>query len=877
MEDRYRGTVHQGELPRPVYNHSAMPVENTSFRPNASTDLYDTGVFSIGPRYGSHRRRSSQVYPDMMASGNLPAAPEVPQDPNPYQTGSHKYSDVNRRASSDRRSQYQEPRNGQIMQSQMSSRNRKNINEVSPISPPASGELEKVVRSKDSKRTKKGPVPEQSPLQKLEGKLGDISKEEKRARMIEAESRYEKKAAKKIDRSANEPFQKMAHNAASTGNAYNLSHRQGSTNRAIPESDNQLGARQKYEDRTASGSHWRDIESSDRVQSAVDRAIRSNNNLGNDQRNRQSFSKSTKEFPSDTHDSESTRAIGLGLYDAKRQSVDEELDQSALTAKIQPRDIYRQTYTEARLTGNKQHSQQIDRGEADRSANQRLYYSDDSKRPGARHTVTFSEDSLRDPSIIGSGTKRKSMGAYLGMNRGSQTLYKPQRPLEEWRAASKAVLTTEDFDLVQPDATGNRNVAWWERKDFQRWRSSSQHISARTEDPGDSSRRQTSFNPPLYLRCGPLLRYTGIHKARTDQETWTGSVMIVTDDQKSSYADPPVLRLFSQPMAPFPAPPEEVGSKIGQGLPPDYVDPVEGETKSSRSGKTLYVKPVDALEEYVDLSRIENDDGLFEEFPSSSKALKAKKLRLSVMDGEKANKYRQVRGCRLISERGVTFWRFNIAVELISQQARVAYRINNGPATGFWVPSKGSPMNIMFHSCNGFSASVNSNEFSGPDPLWRDVLNSHQFRPFHVMIGGGDQIYMDSVAQKTLHFKNWIHMKDLVQKQSAPFTREMQEELEDFYLRRYCTWFSSGLFAMANAQIPMINSWDDHDILDVSLLNRDAEIINTGFVTDACLIGIWIVFSLFNELACLSRHWCDRFQVLHVIPAPELIARNTKR
>lgn len=27
-------------------------------------------------------------------------------------------------------------------------------------------------------------------------------------------------------------------------------------------------------------------------------------------------------------------------------------------------------------------------------------------------------------------------------------------------------------------------------------------------------------------------------------------------------------------------------------------------------------------------------------------------------------------------------------------------------------------------------------------------------------------------------------------------------------------WFSQGLFGVANAQIPMINIWDDHDIID---------------------------------------------------------------
>jgi hypothetical protein len=42
----------------------------------------------------------------------------------------------------------------------------------------------------------------------------------------------------------------------------------------------------------------------------------------------------------------------------------------------------------------------------------------------------------------------------------------------------------------------------------------------------------------------------------------------------------------------------------------------------------------------------------------------------------------------------------------------------------------------------------------------------------------------------------------------------MQDELENFYLNRYAMWFSQGLFGMASSQIPMVNIWDDHDIID---------------------------------------------------------------
>ena len=101
-------------------------------------------------------------------------------------------------------------------------------------------------------------------------------------------------------------------------------------------------------------------------------------------------------------------------------------------------------------------------------------------------------------------------------------------------------------------------------------------------------------------------------------------------------------------------------------------------------------------------------------------------------------------------------------------------------------------------------------DFSGPDPLWRDVLNTHQTRPFHVMIGGGDQIYNDAVMKKTTYFREWLGIKNPHHKHEAKFSVEMRDEIEMFYLRHYSEWFSQGLFGMANSQIPMVNIWDDH-------------------------------------------------------------------
>jgi hypothetical protein len=248
------------------------------------------------------------------------------------------------------------------------------------------------------------------------------------------------------------------------------------------------------------------------------------------------------------------------------------------------------------------------------------------------------------------------------------------------------------------------------------------------------------------------------------------------------------------------------------------VDPIEGQFKVSRIGETLYVKSVNDIAEDEDLSRIEDDTGLFTRHRNmlNVNGAGAKSTRIHKRDGEKLGKMREISGVRLHAERGVTFWRFNLEVELGSQQARVAYRINQGPAVGFWVPARGESMNIMFHSCNGFSLSVDTTQFCGPDPLWRDVLNAHQTRPFHVMLGGGDQIYNDAAMRQTTLFRQWTENKNPLQKHHTPFSEAMQEELEQFYLDRYCMWFSQGLFGMANSQIPMVNIWDDHDIIDVS-------------------------------------------------------------
>ncbi|KAH7001367.1 hypothetical protein EDB80DRAFT_879461 [Ilyonectria destructans] len=415
-------------------------------------------------------------------------------------------------------------------------------------------------------------------------------------------------------------------------------------------------------------------------------------------------------------------------------------------------------------------------------------------------------------------------------------LYKPPQWLDEWKKATVGTLAGSLLDLQESPKESNSppsdsNKAWWEQ-DGRRGSYPSRPRKAEAFDGEYSENTPTRFKPPLYLKCGPLLRYCGIRRdkapvrsqrgsAISEREVWRGSVMIVTQDSGSSYEIAPTLRLFVQGIELLPPPPHRVKGDLS----PEYVDPIVGHPKLGRRGETLYVRPVEHLEEAKDLSRGETDEGIFEQSRSPPDVLPAdgstelpgsfagRRKRVGI-DGEKVQKYKEVRGFRLHTERGCTFWRFNIEVELREKQQRIAYRINRGPANGFWVPAGGQTMNMMFYSCNGFSTSVKTDELSGPDPMWRDVLNNHQTNPFHLMIGGGDQIYNDCVANDCALFQEWLSIRNPVHKHTAALTPEMQDQLETFYLERYCMWFSQGLFGLANSQIPMVNMYDDHDIFD---------------------------------------------------------------
>ncbi|KAI1185933.1 hypothetical protein F5B17DRAFT_10834 [Nemania serpens] len=179
-----------------------------------------------------------------------------------------------------------------------------------------------------------------------------------------------------------------------------------------------------------------------------------------------------------------------------------------------------------------------------------------------------------------------------------------------------------------------------------------------------------------------------------------------------------------------------------------------------------------------------------------------------------------VAGICLYSDPRATFWNFPITCNMATTETKWGYSISDvryksatKPKTNyFFVPAINESMRIMFCSCNGFSVGTDEEAWSGP-ALWNDVMRYHAKAPFHVMIGGGDQIYNDGIRVAG-PLREWTEISSPRKRREYPFPEQLRKECDDYYLNNYLRWYSTEPFAAANGQIPQLNIWDDHDIID---------------------------------------------------------------
>ncbi|KAG2178204.1 hypothetical protein INT43_003457 [Umbelopsis isabellina] len=167
------------------------------------------------------------------------------------------------------------------------------------------------------------------------------------------------------------------------------------------------------------------------------------------------------------------------------------------------------------------------------------------------------------------------------------------------------------------------------------------------------------------------------------------------------------------------------------------------------------------------------------------------------------------------------FWRFPLEIPLADHEQTIVYTATCFVARmnfTFHLPSYNENMRFMFYSCNGFTdvSPDLAKELGAPNhPLWQDVMDKHRLIPFHVLLGGGDQLYSDDMIEED-YMKPWRNETDIPKRLSMS-AEPFREPMERFYFNNYVKNFGpkgNPLVAEAFSSIPSVNMWDDHDIID---------------------------------------------------------------
>lgn len=283
--------------------------------------------------------------------------------------------------------------------------------------------------------------------------------------------------------------------------------------------------------------------------------------------------------------------------------------------------------------------------------------------------------------------------------------------------------------------------------------------------------RAPRMEPHLQFMVGPLLRYDTVD----EHGVWHGAVLIVTADSGSVYEPLPILTY-------------------------EY-DPAGGAHHSNSyqsTSSSLGPHPSDP------------HSVAFHPSPDHTGFSSMKPFQEPV-PGQEIHVYNGHAGT-------FTFWRFLIQIPLGPREMAVTYHINSGLRLEFFVPGRNQNMRWAAFSCNGFSAGINPDDFRGPgfesgyDPVWTDLLAHHARTPFHALVGGGDQLYCDSLMRER-ELQHWASLKP-EERKVYPLTDEISAAIERFFFNHYCQCFRRGAFARANSSIPMMNMCDDHDLID---------------------------------------------------------------
>ena len=136
------------------------------------------------------------------------------------------------------------------------------------------------------------------------------------------------------------------------------------------------------------------------------------------------------------------------------------------------------------------------------------------------------------------------------------------------------------------------------------------------------------------------------------------------------------------------------------------------------------------------------------------------------------------------------FWRYELLLPLRNDPQTVIYTsdcFSRDTSFQFHLPAIQDSMRFVFYSCGGFSnfpQSIKDLYNEKGAPLWKDILDRHEVMPIHVLLGGGDQLYQDSLIYKDF-MKPWVAERDPQKRLNMKLSQAMKDGFESFFFWNY--------------------------------------------------------------------------------------------
>ncbi|KAJ3394957.1 hypothetical protein HDU92_006422 [Lobulomyces angularis] len=214
----------------------------------------------------------------------------------------------------------------------------------------------------------------------------------------------------------------------------------------------------------------------------------------------------------------------------------------------------------------------------------------------------------------------------------------------------------------------------------------------------------------------------------------------------------------------------------------------------------------------------------------------------------------------------VHFWRFDLKLPYGkgNETIQYSYYINGEVEKTFIFHVAGKEdkyWNWAFYSCNGLSQDVTPEDklkIGGVTPLWKDLMEKHAANPFHVIVGGGDQVYADPFWFELQSIQEWLAIKGKQNKHDHPWSDQLEKEVSFFFLNLYTQSWAEMFIRDAFATIPQVNMLDDHDIWDG--FGTYPEFLNQSNVFQGCkriAVELYLLFQNHTtyDLACTKDEY----------------------